>query len=318
LNNLIEVISRDLVIPEIEIEAAIRQAHSRCRLLRIPKRNNRGFRIVSQPAAQLKPILSWVNLQILSKLPVSAIATAFHSGSSTLLNASKHKDSLYSVRIDIKDFFPSIRHTDLYKTINRQSSNLPPFACTYETMSLIGNICFDDNYSLPIGYSTSPTIANAVMFELDSQLVELTKNEAIFGKSKITRYADDFIFSTDRKGACRAFVSEFEALLNKADSPKLKINQEKTRFMSRGGGSTLITGLRVNNSGGVVVHPEYRDHVRLLLKLYKENRLGQEETQKLIGHLAYVQHVDPGFFTRLSFKFDLEIQRIRQPGKSDA
>ena len=233
-----------------------------------------------------------------------------------MLNASKHKESSYSVRVDIKDFFPSIHKTDLFKAINNQSSHLPPFACKFEAMSLIGDICFDDSCRLPIGYSTSPMIANAVMFGLDTQLAELIKNDQAFGQSKITRYADDFIFSTDKKGACRAFVSEFETLLSKTTSPKLRINHDKTRFMSRGGGSTLITGLRVNNSGGVVVHPEYRDHVRLLLKLYKERRLSQDENQKLIGHLAYIQNVDPGFFTRLSFKFDLEIQRIRQPGKS--
>lgn len=316
LNKIIADISRDLLIPQVEIESAIRNAHNRCRHLKIPKKNNNGFRLVSQPAAQLKPILSWLNLQILSKLEVSPIATAFQSGSSTLDNASRHKESLYSVRIDIKDFFPSIQKTDLYRAINNQSSRLPPFSTETETLTLIGDVCFDEWHRLPIGYSTSPTIANAVMRDLDNQLARLTSNKSVFGQSQITRYADDFVFSTDKKGACRAFISEFEALLNRTTSPKLKINHEKTRLMSRGGGSTLITGLRINNSGGVVVHPDYRDHVRLMLRLYKSERLTQDDIPRLLGHLAYIENVDPGLFTRLSFKFDLEIQRIRQPGKT--
>ena len=36
-----------------------------------------------------------------------------------------------------------------------------------------------------------------------------------------------------------------------------------------------------------------------------------EDIPKLVGHLAYIQHVDPALFTKLSFKFYREIERIR-------
>lgn len=81
--------------------------------------------------------------------------------------------------------------------------------------------------------------------------------------------------------------------------------------MSRMGGSTLITGLRINQQGNVRVHANYRDHVRLLLKHYSAGKLNAEESQKLIGHLAYLENVDPKLFTRLSFKYFLDISKLR-------
>jgi hypothetical protein len=142
------------------------------------------------------------------------------------------------------------------------------------------------------------------MFALDEALAGLVhSNSGVFGEAKLTRYADDFVFSTNRKGACSHFERGLEGLLKAHSSPKLAINSGKTRKMSRSGGSTLITGLRVKPSGEVGVHANYRDRVRLLLKLYAAGRLRSEDFEALRGHLTFVRHADPALFTRLSFKY---------------
>ena len=91
----------------------------------------------------------------------------------------------------------------------------------------------------------------------------------------------------------------------------MRLNESKTRFMSRARGSTLITGLRVNGQGVVGVHPNYRDHVRLLVKLYAHGKLRSDDVQKLRGHLAFIEHADPRLFTRLSFKYFDKIAALR-------
>lgn len=314
MHEILQQISEDLRIPTDVLASAYKYAHSRYRIVKIPKKSG-GYRIALQPAAELKPILEWLMRVAIGKMPVHRIATAFTKNGSILVNAQRHKASRYSVRVDIEAFFPSLTKLDFYRCQGKSSELLPPPMRTPEFWQFIGHTCFDRNGRLPIGYPSAPAIANVIMHELDSVLSDLVADQTRFGNAVLTRYADDFVFSTDRRGACSEFVEAMTLQLQHTTSPRLRLNTQKTRYMSRAGGSTLITGLRINNQGCVGVHPDYRDHVRLLMSLLKKNTLRQEERTSLVGHLAYIQHVDPAFFTRLSFKYDAEIEYLRHGAK---
>jgi RNA-directed DNA polymerase len=311
LRDIIEMICTELTVPPEMVEDALRLAHIRYRVIRVKKRSG-GERKMVQPSAELKLIQRWLFDHVLSKLSVSQLATAFQPGTSIVINANFHKDSRYSVRVDLKEFFPSIRRQDLEKVLSEFKSVVPPWATASGFSQFLLKACFDKEGRLPIGYPTSPCIANVVMFELDRILEqEIFKDEGRFGCSVLTRYADDFVFSTNKRGACKEFVDLLRDLLSKTPSPKLCLNEDKTRFMSRNGGSTLVTGLRITPEGFVRVHPEYRDHVRLLLKLYSLGKLKAEEIQPLRGHLAFIEHADAHLFTRLSFRYYEDIARLR-------
>ncbi|WP_332751790.1 retron St85 family RNA-directed DNA polymerase [Hydrogenophaga sp.] len=310
MTKIVELIATTLQLPIDGVVKSIEQAPYRTKKFTIEKSSG-GRRVILQPSAQIKPILYWLQATIFDHLPIHPIATAFRSGVSILDNASAHKRSLYSVRVDIVNFFPSIKPLDACTAVLRSKNHLPAWAESVEAVEIISKACFDRNEQLPIGYTTSPSIANAVMFPIDAKLQEAISQDEVYGNAILTRYADDFVFSTDRIGACKKFVSLIASVLADHNVPKLSINPSKTRYMSRLGGSTLITGLRVSNEGNVVVHPLYRDHVRLLLKHYHALKLREEDVPKLIGHLAHIQHVDPAFFTKLSSKYFLDIQRLR-------
>ena len=283
------------------------------RVFQRPAKRSGGYRTIVQPAAELKLIHSWLNARVLSLLPLSPVATAFRPGASIIKNAYLHRWSRYSVRVDLADFFPSIRCSDLIRVIQEENSIPPTWTGEADLLSFIRQACFDRDGRLPIGYPTSPGIANAVLFKFDNELLQIISEDSTrFGRAVLTRYADDFVFSTDRPGACRSFVEAVGALTSKTESPRLKINSAKTRYMSRLGGSTLVTGLRVNQDGNVRVHANYRDHVRLLLKHFAAGNLKPEECQKLVGHLAYIEHTDPMLFTRLSYRYFEEIARLRR------
>lgn len=310
MDEILQKIATDLLLPLNFVRQTVRHAPTRVKRFTLAKRTG-GVREIIQPSVTLKPILSWLNVELLSALPVHQIATAFRPGQSILNNATAHSSSLYSVRIDVSAFFPSILRADLENVLLSCRDSLPRWASEPDGLALVSNVCFDRYGTLPIGYSTSPAIANAVMFQIDTRLSEIVSKVAIFGNAVLTRYADDFVFSTDRVGACKEFVTAITEVFAATHSPTLRVNAAKTRYMSRAGGSTLVTGLRVNNLGNVVVHANYKDHVRLLLKLYRDGVLRSDEVPKLVGHLAYVQHVDPALFTKLSFKFYREIECIR-------
>jgi hypothetical protein len=311
MDEIMQKMASDLMLPLDFVRHTVIHAPTRVKRFTIPKRTG-GSREINQPSVALKPILSWLDSELLASLPVHPIATAFRPGQSILDNATAHSSSRYSVRVDISAFFPSIRQKDLQQAVLLCRDLLPRWASEPDGLALVSNVCFDRYGTLPIGYSTSPAIANAVMFQIDTRLAEIVSKVTDFGNAVLTRYADDFVFSTDAVGACSKFVAKIGEVFAGTDSPKLFIHADKTRYMSRAGGSTLVTGLRVNNLGNVVVHADYRDHVRLLLKHYKVGLLRVEDVPKLVGHLAYIQHVDPALFTRLSFKFYREIERIRR------
>lgn len=304
-------ISANLQLPEQSVVATVRSSHARIRRVAFKKRNGET-RVAYQAAVTAKPILHWLRINPLARLPISEAAVGFRVGRSILDNARAHRLSTYSIRIDIKDFFPSITKADVRKTILRAETAISPQWLVSDVAELVESVCFERRGRLPIGFPTSPLLANAVMFGLDSALLNDLTDKERFGSSLLTRYADDFVFSTDKRGACAEFLANFRGRLAQCNSPVLKVNEEKTRFMSRAGGSTIVTGLRVTNQSEIRVHADYRDHVRLLLHLYKAGRLSADEHIKLVGHLAYIEHVDPKLFTRLSFKYADQISEIRR------
>jgi RNA-directed DNA polymerase len=241
------------------------------------------------------------------------IATAFEPGSSIVSNAKMHRNSRYSVRVDLSDFFPSIRLQDLIEVIKSNRIAIPDWALEPQVQRLFAGACFDRNMRLPVGYPTSPRIANLVMKKIDEQLISTIKSDVSkYGNAVLSRYADDFVFSTDMRGACANFVSALKFSLATTPSPVLRVNEKKTKMMSREGGSTLITGLRVKQNGQVGIHANYRDHLRLLLKLFAADLLKTEERQQLRGHLAFIANADPSLYTKLSFKYFAEIAKLNE------
>ena len=308
-------VANDLGILPEWVRQIVENASNNYKLLKIPKRSSggsgSGVRIVYQPAVETKMIQHWVTRSLLAKLPVSRMATGFEAGTSILKNAQFHRKSRYSTRIDLEDFFQSIRVRDLIATITRNAARVPAWALEPASSDLIAKVCFLSDGRLPVGFPSSPRIANVVMHPIDEALLGLlNSNSAIFGAARLTRYADDFVFSTDRKGACTEFHHALERLLRGTKSPSLRINEAKTKKMSRTSGSTLITGLRVKPTGEIGVHANYRDRVRLLLKLFSEGRLRMEERSQLKGHLTFVRYADAALFTRLSFRFHKEIATL--------
>lgn len=312
MNSIAKRMSVELAVPLENILDVIRNGKKEHRKFKIPKKSG-GHREIRQPTPELRMVQNWLSLRLLSHFPRSQVASAFHPGTSILDNAQTHSQNPYLIRIDLKDFFPSITLQDLQAKIAAHLQVLPQWSNHPDTFAVLDAACFDEKSTLPIGYPTSPEISNIVMLDFDAELIKLiSSNVDVFGDAKLTRYADDFVFSTNKRGACSQFLDLFKQVVAQYTSPQLQLNNKKTKYMSRPGGSALVTGLRINNSGQVRVHPNYRDHVRLLLKLYAAGKLKLDENSSLVGHLAFIEHVDPQLFTKLSRRYFQYIRQIRE------
>ncbi len=218
--------------------------------------------------------------------------------------------------MDFRNFFPSIKWRDLEPIINEwhKKSSLD-WELTDYAKRLIRLSCFDSNDSLPIGYPSSPVISNVVMFGLDKKIENILDNRGKYGRAIYTRYADDLVISTDKKNVCNEIRIAVSKLIDKSISPKLLLNLEKTKMGSSTSGSAIVTGLRLSANGHITIHRKQKDHIRLLLSLYKKQQLNKDEEASLLGHLAYVRYVAPQFYSKLQIKYFNEIRRLKSPNE---
>ena len=134
---------------------------SHYRIFQIPKGN--GFRTIAEPLPKLKNeqqnILKWMHER---GIRPGKYAHGFIRGKSILSNANRHTGKAIVIRIDLKDFFPSISRTRVLFTL----MNL---GLERETATYIAERCTLDDY-LPQGAPTSPYLANLVANKLDHRL----------------------------------------------------------------------------------------------------------------------------------------------------
>lgn len=148
----------------------------------IPKRSG-GLRTICAPSEELKQIQRTILHRLLKRLPSHPAATGFEEGRSIASNASVHVGSEVILRMDIQNFFESIR-------ADRVRSFFYGIGWGQEVADLLIRLC-TYNSSLPQGAPTSPRLSNLVNYELDARLDGWARRiGAVY-----TRYADDITFS---------------------------------------------------------------------------------------------------------------------------
>jgi hypothetical protein len=266
----------------------------------IPKRSG-GTRLISSPKPALRAAQEWVRTQILVRRPVSPAATAFRPGQSIVDNARPHIGAGVIVRIDVKDFFPSItfeRVRGYFESLgyNGGVSSVLALVTTdapRARVTLDGETSFVivGERALPQGACTSPDLANLIVLGLDARLMGLA---AKLGWT-FTRYADDFILShPDQDANAAALISMVTRIAN---DEGFRINTKKTRIMRRPNRQT-VTGLLV----GEDVRLTRADLRRMRAFLHRcetqgiENvstEIGKDARAVAKGYYAYVHMVMP-------------------------
>lgn len=152
----------------------------------IPKKRG-GERVISVPFIGLKGMQRWILDNVLYKIPVDECATGFVPIKSILHNAAPHIRKSYILKMDIKDFFPSINFARVWEVFfelgyDKSVSTALAKLCTYKE-------------KLPQGAPTSPYLANIICRNLDEIISSFCqKNNLTY-----TRYADDITISSNRR-----------------------------------------------------------------------------------------------------------------------
>lgn len=148
----------------------------------VPKRSG-GTRTIHAPQRDLKIMQRKILHRLLALLVVHPAAIGFERGKSIVTNANAHAGTAVIVKMDLKDFFPSISRKRVHAFFKRIGWN-------QQASDWLTDMCTLDG-SLPQGAPTSPRLANLVNYLMDKRLDGAAKK---FGAT-YTRYADDLTFS---------------------------------------------------------------------------------------------------------------------------
>ncbi|MCO6358226.1 retron St85 family RNA-directed DNA polymerase [Roseivirga pacifica] len=299
-------LSEFLSLPVEEIRKIYHQAPNSYKIYKIPKRNG-GERLICHPSSHLKSVQYAIRCMYLSDLKVHDVAVAYRKGIASPLrnNALAHSEYNYSVRVDFKDFFPSISSRDLVGCLKSNRVEL-----TEEEFSILSTFIFPVSRltkGLPIGAPVSPIISNAVMYDFDCDTLSIA-NE-ISENSVVTRYADDIVFSAGSYDDTRVFVKKISELVEKTSSPKLTINKKKTLYMVPGS-RRCVTGVVIKGKNDISIGRERKRYIRSLVHLYVSNKLEEKLIRHLTGYLAFVLDVEPLFYKTLVMKYGPKVNNI--------
>lgn len=287
-SELLELLCEEHPLTRIEAWELIRSAPKRYKVHFIEKRNGRGQRLIAQPTAELKTIQRWVVNKYILAMPVHDAATAYRAQKNIADHARAHVKNKYLLKIDFKDFFPSIRARDFTRHIVKHLGISTRLAT--ELSLLLFRRDKNKRLTLSIGAPSSPSISNTLMYEFDCKLSTFCEENGII----YTRYADDLALSTNKPHTLDSANDFIRELLKSIKYPRIEINPKKTVSTSKKF-QRQLTGLILSSEGEVSLGRERKRLIRSMADRYKKGTLDNENHAKLKGWLAFALSIEPKF-----------------------
>jgi retron-type reverse transcriptase len=278
----------------------------------IAKRNGTARQIWS-PIPRLKFVQRWILNQVLNNLTTHDAAHGFVRGKSIVTNAAVHSNSELLIKLDVKDFFPSVSWRRVkgvfrHAGYQEQISTLLALLCTEAPRQIIKQdgvtyyVALGDR-ALPQGAPTSPALSNIVCLNLDRRLTGLADKIGL----RYSRYADDLTFSlpvssqkstsakSDSDTKHNQLIGQLLGSVNKIlQEEGFALNNDKTRVI-RTGNQHNVTGMVVNGSGVPRVSRQIKRMLRAAVhNLESGGTLRADETlNTLSGYAAWIASAEP-------------------------
>lgn len=237
-------------------------------------------RILHKPQGELKRVQRLLHSKWLNQLPLHDLIHSYRKKRSQLSNAKPHVGNPYMIKLDIKDFFPSIgslRVYNLFRELNCSSSvaRLLSLLTTYENQ-------------LPQGAPTSPAIANQILIPLAKRVNGLCSKL----KLDASIFADDITIS----GAARSTKVK-NLLINIIRDEGFSINTQKVKIFNPRDKKT-VTGVVVNKKTNI--DKEYYRQLKAIIHNCSTKGPGTQFTcnlekakNQILGKINHVKKFNP-------------------------
>ena len=281
-----------------DLRRIIRTAPKRYKIYPIKKRHG-GDRIIAQPSTELKAIQRYVIDKALSRLPVHPAATGYVIGKNILQNAEPHRRNRVILKLDFKEFFPSLTVSDWRRYVQQSQAceQLRPDFNLYANI-LFWGVRTVKPICLSIGAPSSPILSNILMYELDEKFSQFVEKAGL----AYTRYADDITISGGNVEAVKEFENFARKLIKDTRTPRLKFNDEKRGLYLRGQ-RRMVTGLVITPSGSISVGRERKRLISAMLHHVLNDRADATSMAHLKGLLGFCIANEPSFLDRLRAKY---------------
>ncbi|MCQ9122066.1 RNA-dependent DNA polymerase [Rodentibacter pneumotropicus] len=298
---IVDVLSLKLLMSNTDIVKFANTAPHRYKVYQIPKRNSSKKRTIAQPSKELK-FLQRILCGILEDiLPIHNSAFAYKKNIGIKQNAEFHSKNKFLLKMDFKNFFPSINPNLFLRQIESHAISLDEV-----DKKLLINLIFRKPYregilELSIGAPSSPLISNFIMYNFDKAISEKCNSMSI----TYTRYADDITFSTNSVNILFNIPKIVESLLHDIYQGDISLNKEKTVFSSKAH-NRHVTGITLSNDSKLSIGRYKKRVLSSKIHHYLLGHLKEDEIQKLKGELAFSFHIEPILKKRFIRKYGKE------------
>jgi RNA-directed DNA polymerase len=230
-------------------------------------------RHIDHPAPYLKDVQRNIVRLVLEPLGFGDTAHGGIKGRSPKSNAKVHQGKRCVVKMDVKNFFPSVQHKRVYRMFRHEHGFGKDVARLLTRLVTLRG-------GLPQGAATSPAVANHFARAVDEGLKDSVEMHGL----ECTRFIDDITISGDQP---KLLIGQTTRLLQ---ARGLTLAPEKLKVCPRGGPQE-VTGLIVNHAERVTVSRHYRDAVRS--SIHKLRNLDKEKWPKQVasikGKIAHIE-----------------------------
>ncbi len=229
----------------------------------------------------LKAIQRRILDRILLRLPVFTGSFGAVKGRSIKDNAQVHASATFIAKLDIRDFYPSIHSSRVYRFFSKQQG------CSPDVARLL-TLLTTRNHSIPLGVSTSPMLADQIVGVIDFRIEAACKKAGL----KYSRYVDDITISG--RFPLRRFANLAIRVLKDSG---FKVKASKICYYEPEDEEREVTGVAIFR--GALTAP--RDYVAdlesnlrcALAQSLRENGVGHfESRQHYLGRIGYVIWLD--------------------------
>jgi RNA-directed DNA polymerase len=265
-------------------------------------------RTIYKASPTLRDFHYFLNGFLLDHLPVNeTVSFAYRKGTSLHDAVAPHRSSRAFYQTDLEKFFDSISASMVRAALEKADT---PVADLADHIDHIVSLITVEG-TLPIGFSTSPTLSNACLLGFDAALASLSKDRQWI----YTRYADDIVISAQERESLRDASSVVRDCLAGELGEAFHVNQKKSKLTTIGR-KVKVLGLVILPTGQIVIDREVREKIEYQLHFYvtDRNRLAkifletsdesiEDGLERLSGLISYAYAAAPDYLEKLRVKF---------------
>jgi RNA-directed DNA polymerase len=262
------------------------------------------------PNEKLKVCHEFLRLFLLDFLPLNEhVVFSYRKGQSAYDAVVQHTKNKSFFVCDIADFFPSIKLSRIKSTL-LTARDRSPISDLDDWLERIANlVCAND--TLPIGFSTSPSISNAVLTPFDDALKAYCDSRNLV----LTRYSDDIIVSGQNRSALDDIEACVAAVLQDSMQGEFTLHAGKSKLLHSGVKVKLL-GMVLLPNGNISVDASVKEEIEILIHFYMcdknkfADRVGGNSHKgeaRVSGLLNYVNTVDQTYLDKLRKKFGVTV-----------